>query len=83
MSVIRVTLSVDEATYRKAQAAARAMGKKISHLTDQFFQSLANENPAYATPAQSVAARLRGAYPSIAIDPKQARLERLKQKHAL
>lgn len=77
MSAIRITLSVDEETYRKAQGAALAMGKKISHLTEQFYRSLGETQ----TASTGLGARLRGAYRNPdEVDPKEMRLRRLREK---
>lgn len=77
MASSRITLSVDREHYRAARAAASRMETTVSHLTDLFFQSLAE--PSLHSPGR--AKSLRGAFRGEVAEDSHALVAALKAKH--
>lgn len=77
MASSRITLSVDREHYRAARLAATRMETTVSHLTDLFFQTLAEPSPH----SQGRAKSLRGAFRGEVGDDAHALAAALRAKH--
>ncbi|QQS05463.1 MAG: hypothetical protein IPK50_00855 [Fibrobacterota bacterium] len=81
MASSRITLSVDREHYRAARLAATRMETTVSHLTDLFFQTLAEPSPPSQGRAKSLRGAFRGAFRGEIADDSRALVAALKAKH--